>query len=85
MRPIYLSCFQRDGWKCRHCNDRSGLHPHHIIFQSHQGPDELNNLITLCAQCHMALHADKLEMTVLDKKTYNVVVSFKRLKGWKPQ
>ena len=85
MRPIYLSCFQRDGWKCRHYNDRSGLHPHHVIYKSHGGKDELNNLITLCHQCHLeGVHKHKLEITVLDKKIYNVVVSFKRLKGWKP-
>jgi len=85
MLAIYQRCFTRDGWKCRHCNNRNGLHPHHIVYRSHQGEDALNNLITLCNCCHIeGIHGGRLLMTVLDKTTDDVVVSFQRLKGWKP-
>jgi 5-methylcytosine-specific restriction endonuclease McrA len=83
-KKLTIQVYTRDNWKCRHCCDRSNLHPHHVIFRSQQGPDQLNNLLTLCAQCHRALHDKKLEITVLDIKPADVVVSFKRLKGWKP-
>jgi 5-methylcytosine-specific restriction endonuclease McrA len=86
MRPIYLSCFRRDSYKCRHCGNRNGIHPHHVIYKSHGGKDELNNLITLCHQCHLeGVHKHKLEITVLDTTENDVVVSFKRLKNWIPK
>ena len=83
-KNISRSVYIRDAWKCRHCNCRANLTPHHIIFKSHQGTDNLNNLITLCIQCHHAVHDGKLEIIVLDILPSDVVVSFKRLKGWKP-
>jgi HNH endonuclease len=84
MLPLYRRCFTRDEWKCRHCGDRNGIHPHHVIYQSHQGPNELTNLITLCAQCHRAHHDGFLDIEVLWIITNDVVVKFTRKKGWKP-
>jgi len=81
---ISRACFARDGWKCRHCNNRSGLHPHHVIYQSQQGPDTLDNLITLCASCHSGHHAGKLGIEITAKLKDNVIVRFTRAKGWKP-
>jgi hypothetical protein len=46
----------RDGWKCRCCKRRGPLHAHHIIFRSHGGDDVTWNLITVCDECHDALH-----------------------------
>lgn len=80
------ACYIRDAWMCRHCRARSGLHPHHVIYKSHQGPDELWNLITLCAQCHRAHHDGHLRIeygefaTLKDNK-----VRFVRVKGWRPR
>ena len=84
MDPLYQQCFARDGWQCRHCYSRMGLHPHHVIYQSHQGEDALNNLITLCWQCHRAHHDGflKIEVTAITKD--NLTVKFTRRKGWKP-
>jgi len=84
-RRISIACFQRDGWKCRHCNSRNGLHPHHLIYQSHGGPDDLWNLLTLCAGCHRAHHDGFLdiEWTILDAGP-RPEVQFIRRKGWKP-
>ena len=84
MLSIYQLCFKRDGYKCRHCNDRT-VHPHHIVFKSHGGKDELNNLITLCPSCHLeGIHGGKLIMTVLNKTEDDVVVLFERVGKWKP-
>jgi hypothetical protein len=48
---------ERDGYQCQLCGDRKGdpyceLHAHHIVRRSDDGPDSLDNLITLCDLCH---------------------------------
>jgi hypothetical protein len=78
--------YRRDHWKCRNpsCCDRNGLHPHHIIYASHGGPDTMENLITLCAwNCHRAIHDGKL--LIILPANANMEVEFKALKGWKPK
>jgi hypothetical protein len=82
--PLYFKCFRRDGWKCRHCESRNGLHPHHVIYRSQQGPDALNNLITLCAVCHRAHHDGHLKIELVDTLVDNVIVYFHRVKNWRP-
>jgi type II secretory ATPase GspE/PulE/Tfp pilus assembly ATPase PilB-like protein len=85
MQPIYQRCFQRDGFKCRHCSDRNGIHPHHVIYRSQGGQDVLNNLITLCAQCHLiGIHQRNLILEVVEVLDNDVIVKFTRAKGWKP-
>jgi 5-methylcytosine-specific restriction endonuclease McrA len=34
----------------------SHLEVHHQQFRSHSGRDTADNLITLCAKCHFAMH-----------------------------
>jgi hypothetical protein len=61
-RALWMSVLERDGWRCRNprCGMRNNLHVHHIIFRSELGPDESWNLVTLCSDCHDAVHAYKL-------------------------
>jgi 5-methylcytosine-specific restriction endonuclease McrA len=47
---------ERDGWRCRKCGSLKDLQVHHKVRRSQQGNDSLNNLVTLCAYCHMAEH-----------------------------
>lgn len=42
--------------------DGKGLHLHHVVFRSQLGKDEVNNLVTLCYQCHMKLHGGDQEI-----------------------
>ena len=61
----------RDGHKCQHCNGRtkdSKLEVHHIIFRSHGGSDDSDNLITLCHTCHKKLHEGKIKLKLSGKK-----------------
>ncbi|MDO8517507.1 MAG: HNH endonuclease [Nanoarchaeota archaeon] len=48
--------FERDDFTCQKCKiqDKSEkfLEAHHIIPLTFQGKDELENLITLCLDCH---------------------------------
>jgi 5-methylcytosine-specific restriction endonuclease McrA len=46
----------RDGWRCQSCGSMSNLEVHHKQFRSHSGPDSEQNLITLCAPCHIEKH-----------------------------
>lgn len=54
----------RDRWKCRRCGYRQALHIHHIIYRSQMGVDESWNLITVCNECHDAIHSGKLYIVV---------------------
>ena len=46
----------RDNWRCQNCGAFENLQVHHIQWRSKLGHDSLENLITLCASCHDALH-----------------------------
>jgi len=47
---------KRDGWRCQSCGTMSNLEVHHKQFLSHSGDDSEGNLITLCTECHDAIH-----------------------------
>ena len=54
---------ERDGWLCKApgCTSRSHLNAHHIIFRSHLGDDDEENLVTLCIGHHQAgLHEARI-------------------------
>lgn len=56
------ACFNRDGYKCQCCKTKKGkLNAHHIIYRSNGGADTLDNLITLCEDCHEKLHRGELK------------------------
>jgi len=48
--------FERDNFTCQKCKtqDKTArtLEAHHIILLVMEGKDELDNLITLCSDCH---------------------------------
>jgi predicted restriction endonuclease len=56
--------FMRDNWTCQICGIRGGvkLHPHHIkefaIYPELRF--DVDNGITLCADCHSKIHGQKL-------------------------
>ena len=48
---------ERSGGVCENCNSNQGpLDIHHILFKSHGGRDEIENLILLCRECHERAH-----------------------------
>jgi len=47
---------RRDGWRCQSCGSMSNLEVHHQEFRGHAGADTEQNLMTLCAACHSAIH-----------------------------
>lgn len=58
----------RDGFKCRHCHRKGGpnvrLEVHHIIRRCDGGTDRPNNLVTLCHECHSALHRGEFTLCI---------------------
>ena len=46
----------RDGWRCQVCGSSTDLHVHHLVRRSRLGDDAFDNLITLCATCHLREH-----------------------------
>jgi len=56
---VHRAVLDRDGWLCQFCGHSTNLEVHHLVFRSHQGPDNEDNLITVCHQCHHALHTTR--------------------------
>ena len=55
--------FERDGWGCRvpGCSSRRNLHAHHVIYRSHGGCEDDDNLVVLCAtHRQQGIHAGRL-------------------------
>ncbi len=55
-RQLCLQLLQRDGWRCQDCGRCENLQVHHRKFRSQAGHDSEENLITLCSDCHSAVH-----------------------------
>ena len=55
-RRLMKRVLERDGWRCQKCGSLENLQVHHKIRRSQQGNDSLENLVTLCAYCHLAEH-----------------------------
>ena len=53
---------RRDGWRCQFCGTMSNLEVHHRQFRSQSGADAEVNLITLCADCHHAIHCRQQQL-----------------------
>ncbi len=63
----------RDEWRCRNCGFRATLCAHHIVFRSSVGNDTMENLVTLCADCHNAIHNHRLSIVGSDA---NYILAF---------
>ncbi len=55
---LHREVLQRDGWRCQVCGSMRNLQVHHLKLRSHSGSDSEENLITLCAACHSAIHGN---------------------------
>jgi RNA-directed DNA polymerase len=48
---------KRDNYRCKVCNrtwDETSIHVHHLIPKHEGGQDTLDNLVTLCEDCHIS-------------------------------
>ena len=66
---------KRDNYTCQICGSRENLEAHHIIPKSKGGTNLVKNGITLCEDCHKAVHEGKIRITanILSLKAPSVV------------
>ena len=59
---------ERFGFSCAICGSNKRLHAHHVdpVWHNIERARDLDNLITLCGACHDCLHADNLELALLE-------------------
>ncbi len=55
-RRLVKRVLGRDQWRCQKCGAVKDLQVHHREHRSQLGDDSLENLVTLCAYCHMEEH-----------------------------
>jgi 5-methylcytosine-specific restriction endonuclease McrA len=53
---VRTQVLERDGWRCQFCGSSDNLHVHHQRSRGKGGDDCLENLITLCTNCHRNVH-----------------------------
>lgn len=55
-----LKVLQRDKFSCQYCYDKeTTLHVHHMVYKNNPWDVSLNNLITLCKNCHSLVESCK--------------------------
>ncbi len=57
---IYMQHFDYgidDFIPCENCG-RKAVDIHHVIFKSHSGTNDIDNLVSLCRPCHEKAHND---------------------------
>lgn len=68
---IRITVRLRDQHRCRCCGIKVSLRPinplwraetHHVIYRSHGGESDTENLVTLCAGCHAGIHAHEIDV-----------------------
>jgi thymidylate synthase (FAD) len=59
----------RFGWRCAVCAGKDELHAHHVdpVWHNHARAYDLTNLVSLCRPCHDRIHADNLELVLLER------------------
>ncbi len=58
----------RDGYACKICGYKKHISTHHIMPLSEGGSNNLDNLITLCPNCHAEADASELSRKFLKEK-----------------
>jgi 5-methylcytosine-specific restriction endonuclease McrA len=59
---LRIRVLERDRWKCQRCGSSVNLQVHHLQYRGRLGPDALDNLISLCADCHYQEHRNVSRM-----------------------
>ena len=62
---VYQAVDLRDEYRCRLCQQWKGedIQRHHIVFRSQCGETTTANVLSLCAECHEAVHAHRVTLS----------------------
>jgi hypothetical protein len=80
--------YDRDNYKCQNCGINGGddsdieIHAHHIVPKANGGTHSKSNLITLCKQCHNAVHGDMIAPTAMAGSNYEGSITIDSVKRW---
>jgi hypothetical protein len=67
LRACYKAVDERDAGRCRVCGKRGSptavglldrLQRHHMVYRSKGGEHRSENVLSVCAACHAAIHVD---------------------------
>ena len=61
-KGVEVKVLARDRKACARCGSRLNLHLHHVVFRSMGGPNEVWNLLTVCAKDHALIHGGTLDV-----------------------
>ena len=60
-RQKRLKILKRDGFRCQMCGTAKNLRVHHINYEHLDTDAELDDLITLCDECHRKIHEQDIK------------------------
>jgi 5-methylcytosine-specific restriction endonuclease McrA len=68
-KDIRETVLKRDNYCCTECGIKNDLHIHHIEYRSNGGMDDIENLITLCRDCHTTKHRKEPVFILMKART----------------
>ena len=69
------------GERCSRCGDRAGDQNIHHLRYENIGREELNDLVVLCAGCHLEVHSEVSE-PLETPFTFSVIGEWRKVYGW---
>jgi 5-methylcytosine-specific restriction endonuclease McrA len=64
-QELHRRVLKRDDWRCQLCGAQTQLQVHHLQSRAQFGADVEDNLFTVCAACHRAIHLKEIKGSVL--------------------
>lgn len=63
----------RDNYTCQCCGKKNcRVEAHHIVYRSKNGSNDLENYVTLCEDCHRAVHLGEIDLNLKGKRRSNL-------------
>ncbi|MBM3235347.1 hypothetical protein FJZ31_03500 [Candidatus Poribacteria bacterium] len=79
---LRIATLMRDGYQCTQCEKKNTqLDAHHIVLKKNGGKDTIQNLITLCKECHDKVHRGKLELDVSGVSGFLDIIAQRTMQG----
>ena len=60
-KTLRAQALKRDGYRCQMCDSGTNLQAHHVSYEHLHTDEELDDVVTLCKECHEKVHAKDLE------------------------